>query len=262
MTAVIELLSNENNSLRVLIEKSEDPFGHTKCFDFTRCVADRNVFLSCIEPEIEIFQPDLVHITDDFESLRLIRQISSNILIVFSIHSMSVLNSGLNQNDLTLANKVVVSTPDILAMIDKRIKAEWYDRPSPCWFKYTGGRQDSTALMVYASYFPKDQRELAKKWCKERNIELTILNREEKIIPFEKMPEYYSQFEYVLDFKGYENHPDSLSKVAKEAALCGCKIVHDSDINRIIQPDELPRVTEEKYIRLYKQLIKSHSSSL
>jgi hypothetical protein len=259
MTAVIQWLVDNSYDVSILIEDNEDPFNHTKRFEFTKCFEEKKDFLSSIGTEIELFQPDLIHITDDNESLHIVRKFVDSIPIIFSIHSASTMQIITNQSDMLLADKVLVSTPDILKLVDERIGAEWYDRPSPRWFKYTGNRQSSTALLLYASYFPKDQRELARQWCKEREIELTILDRDKKVIPFERMPDFYSCFEYFLDFKGYEDHPESLSKAAREAALCGCKIVHDSDINRIIEPHELPRVTEKEFILLYKELVESKS---
>ncbi|MFW9807598.1 MAG: hypothetical protein ACFFFK_12790 [Candidatus Thorarchaeota archaeon] len=253
--AVIEWLIENDHEVIVLIEGCEDKTHHTTRFSQTIAIDNRAEFLQKIVSRIESFDADLIHVTDDLESLKLARQSAPLTPIVFSIHSASIVDTFENQEQLKQADRVLASTPDILPKLAPILNAEWYDRPTPKWFRYTGGRKEGTALMIYSQTFPKDYRDLAKSWCKERKIELTILNRDETHYNHRDMPDIYSRFEYVLDFKGYEDHPESLSKVAKEAALCGCKIVHDSNLQKVILPGELPRVTADKFINLYKELI-------
>jgi hypothetical protein len=166
--------------------------------------------------------------------------------IVFQYHGGRVRYRKKAHEETTLADKVIVSTPDLSDF------GEWFDRPVDKMFRYRGNRKLGTALMFYATYFMKDLRNEAEEWCKERGLDLTIVERgKDEGIPYLQMPTFLSQFEYFLDFKGYGD-PKAISRLAIEAYACGCKIVSDTDPSREIIVYNLPK--PEIYVDLYKSL--------
>jgi hypothetical protein len=143
-----------------------------------------------------------------------------------------------------LAKKIVVSTLDLV-----RDNFELYTCPISPRFRDYENRKQKTAL--YCLTPPVDQTEKAKAFCQEHDLELTILDRKEKYIPYSQLPEFLSSFEYVLDLKGLTS-PSVISKLALEAISCGCKILVDT--GEIITT--FPTRTGKDYFNLYQEMLK------
>ena len=125
-------------------------------------------------------------------------------------------------------------------------------------FSYKGGRVPNTALAFYASNYIHDTRPMMQEWCESRDIELTMIDRSnpENHIPHTSMPELFSSFEYYLDFKGHGKEQYALSRSAMEAMTCGCKVVHDSDTTKEVDPKSIKPIKPADYLGLYKMMKK------
>jgi len=73
------------------------------------------------------------------------------------------------------------------------------------------------------------------------------------------MPSILSGHEYYLDWKDQKGELEALSKTALEALACGCKVIHDSDLDKEINASEMFWVTPEDYFALYQELLQERS---
>jgi hypothetical protein len=256
MSAVIEWLNNNGHEARVLVSKIHDPMSHSIRLKKSIPVSSPMEFYIKGIIQILRFKPDVIHVSSSLKILIIARFFAFHTPIVFFYHGRDIRGRQSPHRETKLADKVCVTTPDLAKY------GEWWDRPTPGMFYYRGGRKANTALLVFAPYFKSDSREIAKTWCKKRDIELTILDRSEEVVPHEDMPKLLSQFEYVLDFKGHRTNKKLLSKIALESLACGCKVVSESDLELIIMPGEYKRRTPEEYLEMYKSLRRTDKTSL
>ena len=87
-------------------------------------------------------------------------------------------------------------------------------------------------------------------------MRLTLLDRTDPDytpISHLHMPTILSGFEYFLDFKGHGKELYALSRTAIEAIACGCKVIHDSDLDKEIT--EYTFVHPESYLDMYSWLM-------
>jgi len=240
---------NKNGHESIIIVRSEyDKYGHTSRIDGAVVVDTARDFYDACRKYLKEWNPTHIHVSTIIKALVLARQYQKRTPIVFEYHGGEIRSREKPHPEVSLADIVAVSTNDMLKYGDV-----WLDRPIPSWFEYKGGRVPGTAFMTYHSNYVKDQREMAKLWCEERGLELTIVDRDhDEPIPYQEMPEFLSKYEYYLDFKG---HPDvTLSKNAIEAIACGCKVVADAKPSEIIEDYDI--VTSVKYYELYKSMPK------
>jgi len=206
---------------------------------------------------IRKFKPDLIHLNSVAKLLPLVRLVALRTPIVYAKHGPGKQNYiGSYDVAYMLSNYVQKSTPDIKGTgvwLDRLINDMFYDR---------GGRKSDTALMLYNDYFYVDHREAGKKWAEACGIELTILDRTKgQTVLHERMPEFLSKFEYFLDWKGIpdgENGEMSLTVTGLEAVSCGCKLIHDSDFNKILENIKI--TIPKDYLEVYKSLKKARWS--
>ena len=240
---------NKNGHESIIIMRSEyDKYGHTSRVPGSVMVDSARDFYEACRIYLKTWSPTHIHVSTVIRALVLARQYQKRTPIVFEYHGGEIRSREKAHPEVSLADIIVVSTEDLLKYGDI-----WLDRPIPSWFEYKGGRVQGTAFMTYHSNYAKDQREMAKTWCDERGISLTIMDRnQDEPIPYEEMPEFLSRYEYYLDFKG---HPDvTLSKNAIEAIACGCKVVADAEPTEIIEDYKI--TTPVDYYDLYKSMAK------
>lgn len=240
---------NKNGHESVVIMRSKyDMYGHTSRISSSVMVDSARDFYSACRKYLKEWNPTHIHVSTVIKALVLARQYQKRTPIVFEYHGGEILFRKKAHPETSLADIVVVSTEDMLKYGDI-----WLDRPVPSWFEYKGGRVKGTAVMAFHPIFPKDQREMAKTWCKERGLELTIIDRQhDEPIPYTEMPDFLSRYEYFLEFKGYPEVV--LSKNAIEAIACGCKVVTDAKPDEII--DKYKITTPVDYYNLYKSMTK------
>lgn len=244
LSPVADWLIDHGHQARIIMSSEFDLFGNTTISKAAHMVGSGLLYYRAVVKELIQFKPTHIHVNASLPSLVLARLIQPCIPIVFHYHGIEVRYRSEAHSEMVLADKVIVSTPDL------RKYGEWYDRPVDRRFHYQGGRRDRTAVMFYADFYMSDLRVQAQEWCDERGIDLTIIERD-KGISYQEMPRFLSTFEYYLDFKGYGD-PNAISRLAIEAAACGCKIVSDTDPSRIITEYHFPQ--PEEYIKLYQSL--------
>ncbi|NWF96887.1 MAG: hypothetical protein HXY34_12165 [Candidatus Thorarchaeota archaeon] len=229
---IAEWLHKRGVFTRILMRRAWDPYGQTAMSPHARILDSVEDFLTAVVQEILRSKPTIIHVNSIYEYLPLIRAAAPLTPIVYQYHGGDVrerIAAGFGPHYQTqLADKVIVSTHDLSAY------GEWYDRPISDAFYYRGGRVPNTALMIYVQYVIIDQRQFAKDLCRKRGLDLTIIDRSKgEGVPYEKMPEFLSKFEYYLDFKGHIEKI-VLSKTALEALACGCKVIQDAEPDRVI----------------------------
>ena len=248
LSPVADWLIENGHAAKIIMNKQFDVFGLSSNSRASKMVQSSKEYWFEVTRQLIKYNPTHIHVNSSLPSLVLARLLRPATPIVFQYHGSRVRYRRSAHEETALADKVIVSTPDLSDF------GEWFDRPVDKMFYYRGNRKAGTALMFYAEYFMKDLRNEAKEWCVERDLDLTLVEREKhEGIPYLEMPTFLSQFEYFLDFKGYGD-PKAISRSAIEAYACGCKIVSDTDPSRDITDYELPK--PEIYVNLYNSLEK------
>jgi len=238
-------LIDHGHDARIIMHSAYDLYGNTRISKGAIMVDSTRAFYIALIKCLLKFRPTLIHSNGNIPALVLSRLIVPTTPIVLQYHGNDVRFRSRVHPEAALADKVIVSTPDLQRF------GEWFDRPIESMFHYRGGRKKGTALMVFTSYFP-DKRDMAKAWCEKNNIELRILNRDvEGGVPFEELPSFLSKYEYYLDLKGISD-PQTCSKMALEAMACGCKVITDYNLDRVL--DDYKIATPKTYITLYLSL--------
>jgi hypothetical protein len=246
LTPVADWLLDNGHEALILMSTQFDKFGGTSISRAASMVGSVSEYYREAIRLLITFRPTLVHVNTSLQSLLLARLIRPTTPIVFQYHGTEVRYRPAAHPEAALADRVLVSTPDLVQY------GEWYDRPVSARFHYRGGRQPGTALMYYANSFMKDLRKEAQDWCDDRGIKLTMMvHGEHPGVPYAEMPDFLSQFEYFLDFKGYPS-PKAISRLAVEAVACGCKVVSDTNPSHII--DDYEMANPERYYRLYTSI--------
>lgn len=253
LTPVADWLVGNGHSARIVMSREFDLYGNTSISPTAYMVGSGPAFYRAVVKQLLTYHPTHVHVNQGLPLLVLARLYCPRTPIVFQYHGIEVRYRSSAHPEVMLADRVLVSTPDL------RRYGEWYDRPISGMFYYRGGRKKKTAIMFYVGFFMKDLRREAQKWCDNHGIKLTIITRgKDPGVPYQEMPEFLSHFEYFLDFKGYGD-PDAVSRLAIEALACGCKVVSDTNPDKIIDRYDFPG--PEKYFDLYASMKKPPISS-
>lgn len=258
LTPVADWLVSQGH--KAVIFENVDPFGLSTYSPNVRFKERRSIYDGLLRYIFES-RPDVIHINSSHQFIPFVRLFTQRTPIVFMYHGSEARTRSKagrsHRLEVSWSKKILVSTPDI------REFGEWYDRPIPSFFRYTGGRVKGSALMIYAEFFAeygKDQRELAREVCSNLGLDLTIRQRRnENPIPHSEMPKLYSQYEYFLDFKGHDSDKTfALSKSALEAMACGCKVLQDRDPYTVLLSEDYLQGEEllQRYSDLYEGLRK------
>lgn len=242
------------NEAKIVARYAFDIYRHTQDSPAGIMVDTSRDFMKMGIKLIRDWKPDIIHVSGTLKMLVLARLFAPRGLIVFTYHGSDARNPKKKAHGETkLADFVHVSTPDLHPY------GTFIDRPLPDTFYDRGGRKEGTALMFYKSHFYKDKRDLARDWCKTKGYTLTILDEDHSDfpIPNDQMPDIFSKYEYFLDWKDQKGELMALSKTALEALACGCKVVHDSDLEHVFQESDIDWVTPVTYYDLYLTLRKS-----
>ena len=250
---VAKWLNENGHEARIVMRREFDVFRHTADSGCGIMVRTSGGFYKEGMKQILKWRPDVIHCSSSIKMLVLARMIAPRTPTILSYHGSDVRNSptGKVHPMASLADFIHVVSPDLQQY------GVWIDRVINEHFHYRGGRVPDTALMYYSPHYYVDSRKDAMEWCEQRGIELTIVDRtdpEFEPIPNNAMPMVYSKNEYYLDWKGQKGEFHALSKCALEALACGCKVVHDSDTDKIIGPDDYKMAKIEDYVGLYDSM--------
>lgn len=254
-TPIAKHLNSNGHQARIVMREDFDPFKHSVDSGFAVMVnSAKGFYAEGLKQILYKFRPDIIHCSSSMKMLVIARAIAPRTPIILSYHGSDIRFAPRPHAVAGLADFIHVTTPDLQQY------GTWIDRVVDDYFHYRGGRRLNTALMYYSPHYYVDTRKAALKWCAERNITLTIIDRTDpdfKPIPNKDMPVIYSAHEYYLDWKGQKDKIDALSRSALEALACGCKVVHDSDVDKIISAEDYqltrPKVYEELYESLHKK---------
>lgn len=244
---------------KILMNEKCDPFGQTSQLDCAIMVKSAKAFYKRLIRELLFFRPDVVHVSDGIKLFLIARLFAPRAKIVMTYHgSVRRMKSGKRHPEVNMAEKVTVATPDLCEF------GEWMDRPIWDYFYDRGGRVKDTAVMFYTDYFFIDWREEAKMWTEANDIDLTIVDRTKGDFIFHKdLPEFFSKFEFFLDYKGFlinSNGSITVSVAAMEAKMCGCKIIHDSTLGEV--KENITIISPKDYYDMYVGLKKPSWVSL
>lgn len=256
---IAKWLNENGHEARIVMRDEYDIFGHTRDSGCGVMVGSAKDFYLEGMKQILKWRPDVIHSSSSLKMLILARMVAPRTPIILSYHGSDIryTPTGKVHPMTDLADFIHVVSPDLQEY------GVWIDRVVNDYFKYEGGREQKTALMYYSPHYYVDSRVEALQWCIDRGITLTIIDRSEPDfvpIPNKEMPAIYSKHEYYLDWKGQKDEINALSRSALEALACGCKVVHDSDVELIIEPDDYPMATVENYLMLYELVISEKHS--
>lgn len=250
---IAKWLNENEHEARIVMRREFDIFRHTADSGCGIFVETAKGFYVEGMKQILKWRPDIIHSSSSIKMLVLARMVAPRTPIILSYHGSDVRYSptGKAHSMASLADFIHVVSPDLQQY------GVWIDRVVDDYFYYKGGREPDTALMYYSPHYYVDSRNAALEWCAQRGITLTIIDRTKPDfipIPNNEMPLLYSKHEYYLDWKGQKDEINALSRSALEALACGCKVVHDSDINKIINIDDYKLARVDDYIELYDSL--------
>lgn len=250
MTPVIEWMNENGHEAHVIMRKEKGYKGLVPEIEASIMVETPKQYYTTIIRQIREFNPDAIHVDSSMISLVISRMIALRKPILLLYHGTEVRGRKNIHPEAKLADMITVSTQDL------KQYGIWIDRPVMIKFKYQGGRENNTAIMFYSSHYMKDNRELAKSWCEKREIILTVFDwGMNSIIPHDEMPKFLSKFEYFVDFKGYDTDR-TYSLLALESMKCGCKVVSDTDIEKVITIEDYTIRTGADYLEIYQSLQK------
>jgi hypothetical protein len=253
-TPIAKYLNSNGHEARIVMREDFDIYGHTKESECAVMVdSAKGFYIEGIKQILYKFRPDIIHCSSYMKMVIVARAIAPRTPIILSYHGSDIRFAPRPHAITDLADFVHVTTPDLQQY------GTWIDRVVDDYFYYRGGRKLNTALMYYSPHYYIDTRKAALKWCSERGITLTIIDRTDpdfKPIPNKDMPNIYSAHEYYLDWKGQKDEIDALSRSALEALACRCNVVHDSDKEKIITPEDYRLAREDDYVELYDSLLK------
>jgi len=116
-----------------------------------------------------------------------------------------------------------------------------------------GPRKANSALSIRYGMDEEVER-----YAKEKGLDLTTVERGG--VPYSKMPELLSQFEYFLDFRrpvGRRTPVECLGKAALEALSRGCKAVDwEGRVYSGLPPENRPENVAATWIEVYRRLAK------
>jgi len=116
-----------------------------------------------------------------------------------------------------------------------------------------GPRKADSALSIRYGMDAEVQR-----YAKDKGLDLTLVERGS--VPYSKMPELLSRFEYFLDFRrpaGRQSAVECLGKAALEALSCGCKAVDWAGrVYSGLPPENRPEKVAAAWNEVYRRLLK------
>jgi len=91
----------------------------------------------------------------------------------------------------------------------------------------------------------------------EKFNDVTFLDKNEKIIPYEDMPKLFNQYETFIDYKvtDFGLILEALSRSALEALACGCKVFHDGKYIEKLPDEHKPKIVIEKLYKLFLEVL-------
>jgi len=149
------------------------------------------------------------------------------------------------------ADKIFVSTPDLLEGFKEAIYI-----PNPVDTELFYPRGKKRLRRAFHIYY--NANDIAEMLAKKYNLELVIHNREKDPIPYRKLGEILSEYEYYIDVRRREGRIiRNISKTALEALACGCKVIkYNGEILKELPLENIPEKVVERIWLVYKDLIK------
>lgn len=157
-------------------------------------------------------------------------------------------DSLLNKIGRKMADKIIVSTPDLLEIVEDAV---WLPNPVDTdHFVRKGHFKPHTALYVHNWY---ESAEKAHVLADEYNLDLTVLDRSKGVmIKYKAFPAYLSQFEYFISRHAIR----SLSKTALEALACGLKVIRwDGEVLQGLPDEHRPDKVANRTIQIYEEIL-------
>jgi hypothetical protein len=232
----------------VIMRKIYDPYGLTPQRSLTNSKARIFMWKSMIMAR----NFDLIHLHDFDDIIPQLRSFFPKKPIILSYYGSKIRGQWEQRKQFwSKADKVLVSTPDLLDDAPENV----IHVPCPIdteLFFSCGEHKEGTAF-----HFSYDADDLAERYAKNYSLNLTVHDRNKEPIPYSKMPEVLSCYEYYVDVKRvYGKLIKALSKTALEALACGTKVIKwDGEITPKLPPDHSPELVVDKIWEIYMDCI-------
>ena len=181
-------------------------------WDYVRVPGGVGKFCFDVAKTILSFRPSIILVRQVYEILPLVRVIAPFTPLIMQFHGHEVRYCKTLPWQASLATKRISSTRDIERWGD------YYGTPIHPMFKPppSGVRKPGTALFIRINLGAKDCLQEAKAFAKDRDLELTVIDRTQgQQIPHIEMPGILQKYEWYLDLKGLTSQY-VLSKTAIE----------------------------------------------
>lgn len=119
-------------------------------------------------------------------------------------------------------------------------------------FRPRGISRSGTLALLSNNLDRKKTLELLNKF---KNV--TILDRNNEVIPYNKMPNFLNKFELFIDHKvtDFGMVLEALSRTALEALACGCKVFHDGRYINELPDEHKPENVIKKLYTLFLEIL-------
>lgn len=196
---------------------------------------------------------DVIHVHDQYPLLKPLREKYPKKTLVLHYHgSMLRLTPRVKLEPYErFADKILVSTPDLLEFID----AEYL--PNPIDIEHFHPRKikkNGKAISIMSKW--ESQKQL-RKLLDENNIFLDVefLDRDAKPVMYATMPNFLSKYEYLIDLKlVYDQKPiPSYGCLGLQALNLGLKVInYNFNINTEFPKEHHPELVIEKLMKIYQ----------
>ena len=169
---------------------------------------------------------DIIHIHDLFELVPKMRRRFINKAIILHYHGTILRNThqSVREESECLANKVLVSTPDLKQFVDGIYLPNPVDTEH---FSPRISKKNNKAICIMSS---SENEQVVEKLLYDKNFDMEIdfMSREKQPISYSAMPDFLSNYEYFVDLKLiYEGKPAPVfAMLGLQALSLGLKVIN------------------------------------
>lgn len=197
---------------------------------------------------------DVIHVHDQYHLLADLRKKYPDKILILHYHG-SILRLTPREKLESFekfADKILISTPDLLDFVD----AEYLPNPIDVeHFRKREIKKNGKALSVMSKW--ESQNEL-KKLLKQNQILLDVefLDREKEPVLYAKIPDFLSNYEYLVDLKlVYNGNPiPAFGCLGLQALNLGLKVInHSFNVNSEFPQQHDPETVTKKLMTIYEE---------
>ncbi len=206
-------------------------------------------FLKIAAKEAENY--DIIHIHDLIRLVPLVKKQFPNKKIILHYHGSILRNTPKEKRKEaeSKADKILLSTPDLTNYV------EGIYLPNPVDTEHFSTRKIPVNNKALSLMTHNETKEILKKILKAsgKSFEFEAISRQEKPVKYENMPNFLSNYEYLVDVK-YINNEIVLaySLLGLQALAVGLKVInHNLEVVKSLPEENRPEIVIKRIMSLY-----------